>query len=153
MLTFFGRQRQFCDHVSRRDFLKVGALTVGGLSLADILRAQAAGSSATPGNVIGTDPSAGSRVKSDKPVVLIASSGPQQVPVPNVVGQSQAAATTTLKAAGFVVTATTASSTSTGFASSERGKRGETHSRSTDQTDHRSRFQPCPLSLPIPLAR
>ena len=68
-------------------------------------------SSATPGNVIGTDPVPGSRLKSDKPVVLIASSGPQQVPVPNVVGQSQAAATAALKAAGFVVTATTASST------------------------------------------
>ncbi|MGD9720002.1 MAG: DUF1501 domain-containing protein [Pirellulales bacterium] len=40
MLTFFGRRRQFCDGVSRRDFLKVGALSVGGLSLADLLRAQ-----------------------------------------------------------------------------------------------------------------
>ncbi len=61
-------------------------------------------SSATPGNVIGTDPPPGSSLKSDKPVVLIASSGPQQVPVPNVAGQTQAAAQTALKTAGFVVT-------------------------------------------------
>jgi hypothetical protein len=49
MLTFFGRKQPFCDGVSRRDFLRVGALTVGGLSLADVLRLQAAGASATPG--------------------------------------------------------------------------------------------------------
>jgi hypothetical protein len=41
MLTFFGRSQRFCDGVSRRDFLRVGALTVGGLSLADVLRLQA----------------------------------------------------------------------------------------------------------------
>lgn len=41
MLTFLGRNRQFCDGVSRRDFLKAGALAIGGLSLADVLRLQA----------------------------------------------------------------------------------------------------------------
>ena len=41
MLTFFGRRRRFCDGISRRDFLRVGALTVGGLSLADLLRLKA----------------------------------------------------------------------------------------------------------------
>jgi hypothetical protein len=41
MLTFLGRRRRFCDGISRRDFLRVGALTVGGLSLADVLRLQA----------------------------------------------------------------------------------------------------------------
>jgi hypothetical protein len=42
MLTIFsGRQRQFCDGVSRRDFLRVGALSVGGLSMVDVLRARA----------------------------------------------------------------------------------------------------------------
>jgi hypothetical protein len=48
MLTFFSRARSFCDRVSRRDFLKVGALSVGGLSLADLLRlkARAAGPAA-----------------------------------------------------------------------------------------------------------
>ena len=43
MLTFLGRQRRYCDGISRRDFLKVGALTVGGLSMADMLRMKAHG--------------------------------------------------------------------------------------------------------------
>jgi uncharacterized protein (DUF1501 family) len=41
MLSFFGSMQRFCDGVSRRDFLKVGALTVGGLTLADLLRLRA----------------------------------------------------------------------------------------------------------------
>ena len=41
MLTFWGPRRQFCDHVSRRDFLRVGALGLGGLTLADVLRLRA----------------------------------------------------------------------------------------------------------------
>ena len=41
MLTFPGRRRRFCDGISRRDFLRVGALTVGGLTLADLLRLKA----------------------------------------------------------------------------------------------------------------
>jgi hypothetical protein len=46
MLTFFGSGRRFCDHVSRRDFLRVGALSVGGLTMADVLRLQARGAEA-----------------------------------------------------------------------------------------------------------
>ncbi len=42
MLTFGGRKRRgFCDGVTRRDFLKVGGLALGGLSLPDVLRAEA----------------------------------------------------------------------------------------------------------------
>src|SRR5262245_32029649 len=41
MLTFWGPQRRFCDHISRRDFLRVGALGLGGLTLADVLRLRA----------------------------------------------------------------------------------------------------------------
>ncbi len=41
MLTFLGRSRRFCDGASRRDFLRVGALSIGGLTLADLLRYQA----------------------------------------------------------------------------------------------------------------
>ena len=37
----------FCDGVSRRDFLRVGALGLGGLTLADILRLRAEGGVAT----------------------------------------------------------------------------------------------------------
>ena len=41
MLTILGDRdrRQFCDGHSRRDFLKIGGLALGGLSLTDILRA------------------------------------------------------------------------------------------------------------------
>ena len=43
MLTFGGlKHGRFCDGVSRRDFLKVGGLALGGLALPDILRAEAA---------------------------------------------------------------------------------------------------------------
>jgi len=44
MLTFWGSERQFCDGVNRRDFLRVGAIGAGAfsLTLADVLRLQAA---------------------------------------------------------------------------------------------------------------
>jgi hypothetical protein len=47
MLTIAGAKHRFCDGVSRRDFLKAGALGLGGmsLSLADMLRARADGPS------------------------------------------------------------------------------------------------------------
>ena len=41
MLTFFGRNQRYCDGATRRDFLRVGALAVGGLTMADVLRSQA----------------------------------------------------------------------------------------------------------------
>ena len=41
MLTFLGKERRFCDGLSRRDFISAGALAVGGLTLADVLRGQA----------------------------------------------------------------------------------------------------------------
>jgi uncharacterized protein (DUF1501 family) len=46
MLTLLGRRTsgQHCDGVTRRDFLRVGALGMGGLCLPDLLRARAAGS-------------------------------------------------------------------------------------------------------------
>src|SRR5258708_1901497 len=44
MLTIFGRKQRFCDGVSRRSFLKIGAFAFGAyhLSLADVLRAETA---------------------------------------------------------------------------------------------------------------
>ena len=45
MLSIYGKQHRLCDGISRRSFLKIGGLAmgaVGGLSLADILRAEAA---------------------------------------------------------------------------------------------------------------
>src|SRR5437899_2280850 len=41
MLTFTGARQRLCDGLSRRQFLKVGALGVGCLTLADLLRARA----------------------------------------------------------------------------------------------------------------
>jgi hypothetical protein len=43
MLTLFGPRHRYCDGVSRRSFLKVGGLAMGGasLGLADLLRAEA----------------------------------------------------------------------------------------------------------------
>ena len=42
MLTIYGNQRpRFCDGVSRRNFLKIGALGLGGLALPQILQAEA----------------------------------------------------------------------------------------------------------------
>src|SRR3954468_3262124 len=43
MLTIFGSRARFCDGVSRRNFLKIGALGLGGLALPQLLRAEAAG--------------------------------------------------------------------------------------------------------------
>ncbi len=57
MLTVVGsrtRGRKYCDGVDRRGFLKIGALGVGafGLNLADIYRAEAAGSAKPGGKAI-----------------------------------------------------------------------------------------------------
>src|SRR3954468_5524806 len=41
MLTIYGNQSRFCDGISRRNFLKIGALGLGGLALPQLLRAEA----------------------------------------------------------------------------------------------------------------
>lgn len=41
MLTIWGNQHSYCDGLSRRDFLRVGALGCGGLTLADLFRLRA----------------------------------------------------------------------------------------------------------------
>src|SRR5438445_317062 len=41
MLTIYGSESRFCDGVSRRNFLKIGALALGGLTLPELLRAEA----------------------------------------------------------------------------------------------------------------
>lgn len=49
MLTLLGKRQFFCDGLSRRSFLKVGALGFGGLTLPQLLRSEAAaGTSARP---------------------------------------------------------------------------------------------------------
>jgi hypothetical protein len=42
MLNIAGRQSRFCDGMSRRSWLRIGGLALGGLSLPDILRGEAA---------------------------------------------------------------------------------------------------------------
>jgi hypothetical protein len=42
MLNFLGSRHRLCDGISRREMLKIGALSVGGLTLTDLLRAEAA---------------------------------------------------------------------------------------------------------------
>jgi serine/threonine-protein kinase len=56
------------------------------------------------GDVIGTQPGAGSQVERGSTLVLLVSSGPQRAAVPNVVGQTQESASSALTAAGFEVT-------------------------------------------------
>jgi len=41
MLTIYGPKQRFCDGVSRRNFLKIGALGLGGLALPQLLQAEA----------------------------------------------------------------------------------------------------------------
>ncbi len=41
MLTIYGQPHRFCDGVSRRNFLKIGALGLGGLALPQLLKAEA----------------------------------------------------------------------------------------------------------------
>src|SRR5947209_2191749 len=41
MLTIWGRRQRYCDGISRRNFLRIGAFGAG-LTLADVLRARAA---------------------------------------------------------------------------------------------------------------
>ena len=53
MLTILGQRQRFCDRVSRRDFLRIGGLAMGGLTLPKLLQAeQAAGGRATGKSII-----------------------------------------------------------------------------------------------------
>src|SRR6266566_1943556 len=55
MLAFIGRGPRTCEGVSRRSFLKVGALAIGGITLPGVLRQRAAaapGTSASRKSVI-----------------------------------------------------------------------------------------------------
>jgi beta-lactam-binding protein with PASTA domain len=56
------------------------------------------------GMVIGTDPPAGTTTLKTTPIKLLVSTGPDQIEVPNVVGQAQDAAASQLQGLGFNVT-------------------------------------------------
>jgi serine/threonine-protein kinase len=63
------------------------------------------------GTVISTNPAPGTEVRKGDSVTIVVSTGPEQVPVPNVVGQTQAGATGTLQALDFKVSVQTVAST------------------------------------------
>jgi hypothetical protein len=52
MFTLTGNSHRMCDGLSRRDFFKVGALGLGGLTLADVLRLQGRAASNSPKSVV-----------------------------------------------------------------------------------------------------
>jgi uncharacterized protein (DUF1501 family) len=52
MLTLLGSRARLCDGLSRRSFLQVGSLTLGGLTLPSLLRAEAASGKKTHKSVI-----------------------------------------------------------------------------------------------------
>jgi beta-lactam-binding protein with PASTA domain len=77
------------------------ALTDAGLVVGSVT--QQASNTVAPGNVISQDPVGGASVSAGSAVDLVVSSGPASVVVPDVVGASQQAATTTLNNAGLLV--------------------------------------------------
>ncbi|HEX7449379.1 MAG TPA: DUF1501 domain-containing protein [Pirellulales bacterium] len=52
MLSLFGPRQRYCDGLSRRSFLQLGGLAVGGLSMVDLLRAESAAGSRSHKSVI-----------------------------------------------------------------------------------------------------
>ena len=75
---------------------------LGNLGLKTATKSEAS-DSVDQGKVIRTEPAAGTTVDKGSTVTLVVSSGQSQVTVPNVIGQTQDDATTTLTSAGFQV--------------------------------------------------
>jgi beta-lactam-binding protein with PASTA domain/tRNA A-37 threonylcarbamoyl transferase component Bud32 len=69
-------------------------------------------SAVAKGDVVGTDPAAGTTVKEGSSVALIISRGIQQIPIPAVEGMTLSQATAALHGLGFLVTHTRAYNTS-----------------------------------------
>lgn len=76
----------------------------------DVEVVEEASSTVDEGRVIRTEPAAGTEAPKSSRVKLVVSSGPEQVTLPNVVGSTQASATSTLQGLGLNVTVVTASS-------------------------------------------
>jgi 6-phosphogluconolactonase (cycloisomerase 2 family) len=95
-------------------------LTVGAVTMSN-------SDSVASGDVISENPAAGASVASGSAVALTVSSGPAQVAVPNVVGDTQAAATTAITGAGLKVgnvTMTSSNSVPSGSVISENPAAG-----------------------------
>ena len=98
----------------------VTGLTFGGASQAIALAGLVVGTTTSAnsglvpaGSVISQNPAANTIVSAGTAVALVVSLGPAQVAVPNVVGQTQAAATTSITGAGLVLGAVTNASSPT----------------------------------------
>ncbi|SDJ14063.1 serine/threonine protein kinase [Frankineae bacterium MT45] len=83
-------------------------VTSDGSPALQVVVTQQASDTVAKGQVIGTNPPAGTAVKRNDAVTVIVSSGPPVVTIPNVAGKSQSDATNALKAAGFKVTTASA---------------------------------------------
>ena len=90
------------DVVGQTQAAATSAITGAGLNVGTVTTASS--SSIVVGNVISQNPAAGAMVAPATTVNIVVSSGPAaQVTVPNVVGQTQAAASTAITAAGLRV--------------------------------------------------
>src|SRR5208282_1116105 len=87
------------------------AITGAGLVVGTVTTASSG--TVPSGSVISESPVAATQVNTGSAVNLVVSSGPAQVAVPNVVGLTQAVATTAITGAGLVVGTVTKASSST----------------------------------------
>ena len=99
------------DVVGQTQAAAEAAITAAGLSVGAVTTA--ASDTVPAGDVISQNPVAGTSVAPGSAVSLIVSSGPALVSVPNVVGQTQAAAEATITSAGLSVGAITTASSDT----------------------------------------
>ena len=99
------------DVVGQTQGAAASAITAAGLTVGAVT--QQSSSTVASGSVISESPSAGTSVASGSAVTLVVSSGPGQIPVPDIVGQTQAAAANAITAAGLTVGAVTQQSSST----------------------------------------
>ncbi len=109
------------------------AITGAGLVVGTIT--MAASNSVPSGDVISESPSASTQVNPGSQVNLVISSGPLQVSAPNVVGLTQAAATTAITGAGLAlgtVTTQFSSSVASGLVISQSPAAGTTVNSGTD---------------------
>jgi serine/threonine-protein kinase len=75
--------------------------TLAGMGFTNVQKQEQASDSVPAGNVISTDPAAGSQVNPTEPVVLVVSTGASKVAVPNVQNLSEANARSALEGVGL----------------------------------------------------
>jgi serine/threonine-protein kinase len=83
--------------------------TLAGMGFTNVQKQEQASDSVPAGNVISTDPAAGSQVNPTEPVVLVVSTGASKVAVPNVQNLSEANARSALEGVGLTANVQTQS--------------------------------------------